>query len=111
MPTTTFEVLGSLTTASAAGGGSGDPLAGFHVSVRSPDSFFSCNALELASGIAPLRIFDGEVRARLTKSWRLSRWVDGSFWVWTAFRRQAGNGEGASGLQYDQLVPQNPTQP
>jgi hypothetical protein len=69
---------------------------------------------ETLMALTPLRICDEEVPregARLTRSRRLSRWVDGSFWVWTAFRRRAGNGEGSSGLQYDQLVPQNPTQP
>src|SRR5262245_5999526 len=50
MPSTSSEVLGSLTTESVAGG-TGDPLAGFHVSVRSPDSLFSFNGLELASGV------------------------------------------------------------
>src|SRR5215467_2117424 len=51
MPSTTSEVLGSLTTESVTSGGTGDPVAGFHVSVRSPDSLFSFNGLELASGI------------------------------------------------------------
>jgi len=55
MPTTTSEVLGFLTTESAAHGESRDPFAGFHVSVRSPDSLFSCMAR------MPLRSFDEEV--------------------------------------------------
>ena len=45
------EVTGTLTTEPKAGGASGDPLAGFHVSVRSTDSLFSFNGLELASGV------------------------------------------------------------
>jgi phosphatidylserine/phosphatidylglycerophosphate/cardiolipin synthase-like enzyme len=45
------EVIGILTTEPKAGGASGDPLAGFHVSVRSTDSLFSFNGLELASGV------------------------------------------------------------
>jgi hypothetical protein len=32
----------------------------------------------------------------------MARWSDGSTWVWTAFVRQAGRGEGSSGLVFDQ---------
>ena len=41
--------------------------------------------------------------AQLTRARRLSRWLDGSSWVWTAFRKQVGRGEGSSGLRFDQL--------
>jgi phosphatidylserine/phosphatidylglycerophosphate/cardiolipin synthase-like enzyme len=51
MPNSSSEVVGVLTTEPKPGGGSGDPLAGFHVSVRSTDSLFSFNGLELASGV------------------------------------------------------------
>ena len=53
-----------------------------------------------------LRIYDEEVPregARITRSRRLARWSDGSFWVWSAFRRQTGNGVGFCGLEYDRL--------
>src|SRR5262245_16280786 len=46
------EVIGVLTTEPKPGGAPGDPLAGFHVSVRSTDSLFSFNGLELASGVS-----------------------------------------------------------
>jgi len=29
--------------------------------------------------------------------------ADGSTWLWTAFRKQVGRGEGSSGLAFDQL--------
>ena len=34
----------------------------------------------------------------------LARWVDGSTWLWTGFRKQVGTGEGSSGLVFDQLL-------
>ena len=61
---------------------------------------------EALSTAGKLRIYDEEVPregARITRSRRLARWSDGSFWVWSAFRRQTGNGEGSSGLEYDRL--------
>ena len=51
MPSTSSEVIGVLTTEAKPGGAGGDALAGFHVSVRSTDSLFSFNGLELASGV------------------------------------------------------------
>jgi len=33
----------------------------------------------------------------------VARWIDGSTWLWTAFRKQVGRGEGSSGLAFDQL--------
>ena len=41
----------------------------------------------------------------LTQVRRMSRWIDGSTWVWTAFRKKVGLGEGSSGLVFDQLKP------
>jgi hypothetical protein len=35
---------------------------------------------------------------------RLARWADGSTWLWTSFRNQAGTGEGSSGLKFDQVL-------
>src|ERR1041384_4368521 len=45
MANTNSEVIGKLATET------GDPLAAFHFSVRSTDSLFSFNGLELASGV------------------------------------------------------------
>ena len=39
----------------------------------------------------------------LSKLRRMARWIDGSTWVWTAFRKQVGRGEGSSGLVFDRL--------
>jgi hypothetical protein len=33
----------------------------------------------------------------------VARWTDGSTWLWTAFRKQVGRGEGSSGLAFDRL--------
>jgi hypothetical protein len=33
----------------------------------------------------------------------VARWIDGSTWLWTAFRKQVGRGEGSSGLAFDRL--------
>jgi len=33
----------------------------------------------------------------------MARWIDGSAWVWTAFRNEVGTGEGSAGLRFDQL--------
>lgn len=53
----------------------------------------------------PLLLHDEEVPregTRLLRQRRMARWSDGSTWVWTAFVRQAGRGEGSSGLVFDQ---------
>ncbi|MEO8333644.1 MAG: hypothetical protein ABI664_01640 [bacterium] len=63
---------------------------------------------QLLSGAPGLALFDEEVPregVRLTRSRRMTRWLDGSTWVWTAFQREIGRGEGSSGLQFDQLLP------
>ena len=55
---------------------------------------------------SPLLLYDEDVPregAQMTRLRRLSRWLDGSGWVWTAFRKQVGRGEGSSGLRFDQL--------
>jgi len=61
-----------------------------------------------ALGAAPL--FDEEVPregVRVTRRRRLARWIDGSTWVWTAYRNEIGSGEGSAGLRFDQLLAQN----
>jgi hypothetical protein len=57
--------------------------------------------------LSNLLLYDEEVLregARLTRQRRLARWTDGSTWLWTAFRNQVGQGEGASNLRFDQLL-------
>lgn len=52
-------------------------------------------------------MFDEEVPregTRVTRQRRLARWIDGSTWLWTSFRNQVGQGEGASHLRFDQLL-------
>jgi hypothetical protein len=53
-----------------------------------------------------LLLYDEEVPregTRVTTRRRMSRWMDGSTWVWTAFRNEVGRGEGSAGLRFDQL--------
>jgi hypothetical protein len=59
---------------------------------------------------AELLLYDAEVPregVNVTRARRTSRWIDGSTWVWTAFRKQVGRGEGSSGLEFDQLIDGN----
>jgi hypothetical protein len=54
-----------------------------------------------------LLLYDEEVPregVHVTRSRRMARWIDGSTWVWTAFRKQVGRGEGSGGLRFDQLL-------
>ena len=62
---------------------------------------------------ADLMLYDSEVPregVHVTRARRTSRWIDGSTFVWTAFRKQAGRGEGSSGLRFDQLIGPGPGQ-
>jgi len=57
--------------------------------------------------LSNLLLYDEEVPregARLTRQRRLARWTDGSTWLWTSFRNEVGRGEGASRLQFDQIL-------
>ena len=52
-------------------------------------------------------LYDEEVPregARITRQRRMARWTDGSTWLWTSFRNQAGQGEGSSQLKFDQVI-------
>jgi hypothetical protein len=40
---------------------------------------------------------------RVTRSYQLARWHDGSTHLWIGRRKQVGRGEGSSGLKYDSL--------
>ena len=62
---------------------------------------------EVLHSVADLLLYDEEVPregTRVTRQRRLARWTDGSTWVWTSFRNQVGQGEGASHLTFDQLL-------
>ncbi len=53
-----------------------------------------------------LLLFDEEVPREgqhLTRRRVIARWIDGSTWMWTAFRKEIGRGEGSSGLVFDRL--------
>lgn len=53
-----------------------------------------------------LLLFDEEVPregVRITRRRRMTRWIDGSTWLWTAFRNEVGRGEGSAGLRFDAL--------
>jgi hypothetical protein len=55
----------------------------------------------------PLLLFDEEVPrsgARVTASYQYARWIDGSTHVWRGRRKEAGRGEGSSGLRYDAVT-------
>jgi hypothetical protein len=41
--------------------------------------------------------------ARVTRGYRLARWVDGSTHLWLGRRKQVGRGEGSSGLRFDAM--------
>jgi hypothetical protein len=58
-------------------------------------------------------LYDEEVPregVHITRRRRMIRWIDGSTWVWTAFRNDVGRGEGSAGLQFDQLIEQGNSQ-
>ena len=40
----------------------------------------------------------------VTRHYQMTRWIDGTTWVWLAHRKQVGRGEGSSGLQFDRLL-------
>ena len=75
-----------------------------------PPTTHQAQGQALNSG-AELLIYDAEVPregVHVTRARRTSRWIDGSTFVWTAFRKQVGRGEGSSGLRFDQLIGPGP---
>src|SRR5262249_27023840 len=63
---------------------------------------------ETLAALGPALLFDEEVPregVHITRRRRMARWVDGSTWVWTAFRNDVGSGEGSAGLLFDPLEP------
>jgi hypothetical protein len=62
---------------------------------------------EVLLSLGNLLLYDEEVPregARITRQRRMARWSDGSTWLCTSFRNQAGQGEGSSQLKFDRLV-------
>ncbi len=56
-------------------------------------------------------IYDEEIPregVRVTRRRRMSRWIDGSTWVWTGYRNEVGRGEGSAGLRFDQVADKDP---
>jgi hypothetical protein len=59
-------------------------------------------------GTGPLAINDEEVPragARVTRAYQYARWIDGSTHLWLGRRKEAGRGEGGSGLRFDTVDP------
>lgn len=55
---------------------------------------------------ASLLLYDEEIPRegiRVTRHYQLARWIDGSTWVWLAYRKSVGRGEGSSGLRFDSV--------
>jgi hypothetical protein len=53
-----------------------------------------------------LDIFEEEIPRegiRVTRSYQLARWYDGSTHLWIGRRKRVGSGEGSSGLKFDSL--------
>jgi hypothetical protein len=53
-------------------------------------------------------IFEEEIPregVRVTRSYQLTRWHDGSTHLWIGRRKRVGSGEGSSGLRFDSLFP------
>jgi hypothetical protein len=54
-----------------------------------------------------LEIYEEEIPregVRVTRSYQLARWQDGSTYLWIGRRKEVGRGEGSSGLRFDTLV-------
>ncbi len=67
---------------------------------------------ETLNSLGTALLFDEEVPregTHITRRRRMARWIDGSTWVWTAFRNEVGSGEGSAGLQFDDLLPPDGT--
>ncbi|MEO8630219.1 MAG: hypothetical protein ABI612_19300, partial [Betaproteobacteria bacterium] len=62
---------------------------------------------QVLNAAGELLLYDEEVPregVHVTRSRRMARWLDGSTWVWAAYKKQVGRGEGSSNLQFDQLL-------
>jgi len=59
-----------------------------------------------------LSLFEEEIPRegiRVTRSYQLTRWHDGSTHLWIGRRKRVGSGEGSSGLRFDTLESQRST--
>lgn len=64
---------------------------------------------EVLNAGSQLLLYDEEVPregVHVTRQRRLTRWTDGSTWLWTSFRNRVGCGEGSSALKFDQVLGQ-----
>jgi hypothetical protein len=62
---------------------------------------------DLLTATSPLMFYDEEIPrdgVHVTRQRVLTRWMDGSTWLWTSWRNNIGQGEGSSGLQFDQVI-------
>jgi hypothetical protein len=41
--------------------------------------------------------------ARVTRHYKMTRWLNGESFLWAANRKEVGRGEGSSGLRFDAL--------
>lgn len=61
---------------------------------------------EMLNSARDLLLYDEELPReglRLERRRQMTRWVDGSTWLWTAYRKYIGRGEGSSGLTFDRI--------
>lgn len=59
---------------------------------------------------AGLMLYEEEVPregVRVTRSYQLARWQDGSTHLWIGRRKRIGRGEGSSGLRFDRVIDPN----
>ena len=76
--------------------------------VLQPDGSRKVHAAQgrvLRSG-TDLLLYDEEVPREgihVTRHFQLTRWIDGSTWVWAAHRKRIGRGEGSSALRFDSV--------
>lgn len=55
----------------------------------------------------PLRMHEEEIPRsgiRVTRTWQMARWHDGSTWLWMGRRKRLGRGERSSNLAFDRMV-------
>lgn len=77
--------------------------------VLQPDGSQKVNSAQgdLLNAASPLMFYDEEIPRdgiHVTRQRVLTRWTDGSTWLWTSWRNNIGQGEGSSGLQFDQVL-------
>jgi hypothetical protein len=66
---------------------------------------------EALKALADSLLYDEEIPregVHITRQFRMTLWVDGSRWVWAAFRNIVGSGEGSAGMRFDHLEGDSP---